>query len=107
MPTRESVARQLADLHFTIDPSMQRIFWFRAPDESDDDLEEPIKLLEVSEETIPGGILPIHFGPRPSKGLPYSMLIVEITPEEYESLPRDWERQVEIVRAPIVQDQHS
>ena len=113
MPTRESVARQLADLHFSIDPSIHRIFRYVAANETDEDMEEPIKLLEISEETLPAGIIPIYFGPRPAKGFPYSMVIVEITPEEHATLgvdltlPMDWAIQEEIVRSPIVQDQHS
>ena len=41
---------------------------------------EPIKLLEVNENTVPAGIMPIQFGPSPASGLNYPTIIVEVTP---------------------------
>ena len=58
---------------------------------------EPIKLLEVNENTIPVGIMPLGFGPAPTYGIHYPSVIVEVTPDEYEriqskelALPHGW-----------------
>lgn len=93
-PTKPEVARMLARLHREIEPEIVAIYRLEAPDETDRD---PIKLLEVNQDTIPTGIVPVGFPPRPDRGVPYPLIIVEITPDEFERhrtgrlpLPRDW-----------------
>jgi len=50
---------------------------------------EPIKLLEVNENTVPSGILPIQFGPEPAVGLHYPSIILEVTPDEFQKIQSD------------------
>ena len=58
---------------------------------------EPIKLLEVNENTVPSGIMPLGFGPAPAAGINFSYVIIEVTPDEYRliqseelKLPHGW-----------------
>jgi hypothetical protein len=53
--------------------------------------------LEVNQNTIASGIVPIQFGAVPASGIHYASIILEITPEEYQQiernelkLPLDW-----------------
>ena len=66
----------------------------------------PIKLLEVNENTVPSGVMPIQFGPSLASGIHYSSIIVEVTPDEYEEiqtgklgLPDGWTLGEEIPKA--------
>jgi hypothetical protein len=82
-PTKDQTATLLANKHFAIEPGIIHIFRLRtkADDEARD--AEPIKLLEVSEHTIPMGIRPIGFGPIARRGIPYSSVVIEVSPEEF------------------------
>lgn len=98
--SKDEVAARLAEDHYASDPGMQRIYRLNAssPDtEARDD--EPIKLLEINDDTIPSGIQPICFGASPASGIPFSSIIVEVTSEEFKqieadelSLPDGWVR---------------
>lgn len=64
--------------------------------DSEQDVNEPVKLLEVNPETSPSGIFPIAFGPDPPR-IPFSSVIVEVTEGEFEKinaggmpLPEGW-----------------
>jgi hypothetical protein len=64
---------------------------------------EPIKLLEVNENTVPSGVMPLHFGAVPASGIPYPSIVVEVTPEEFGKiqtrelkLPDGWENWEEV-----------
>lgn len=46
---------------------------------------EPIKLLEVNENTIASGILPLSFGPATAYGN-YPSVILEVTREEFDKI---------------------
>ncbi|HEV3166266.1 MAG TPA: hypothetical protein VGZ22_19730 [Isosphaeraceae bacterium] len=66
---------------------------------------EPSKLLEVNENTIPSGIMPIGFDAIPARDIPLPSIIVEITPDEFEQvqagtlrLPDNWQIQEELPR---------
>ena len=88
-PTREAAARSLAEIHFQIETGLTHIFRLSGPDEADGRDAEPIILLEVNEDTIASGILPLHFGPMPARGVPYPSIIVEVTPGEFEQIQKD------------------
>lgn len=47
---------------------------------------EPIVLLEVNENTIPSGVLPIQFPAVPSLGFNFPSVIIEVTPEEFDRI---------------------
>jgi len=55
-------------------------------------------LLEVNDQTVPTGIMPVGFPPHPASGLHYRSVVIEVTPQEYEAilrkqldLPAGWE----------------
>jgi len=79
-------ARHLAEAHSRIDPDVREIFLLESSDESD--MAEPIKLLEVVEGAFEAGVEPIGFSANPARGEDYPSVIVEISPREYELLPR-------------------
>ncbi len=86
MPTKDEVVRDLIDWHSKMDPEMTKVYRFLAPDE--DDLREPIKLLEVSTGTLSAGrVMPFAFGP--TKDVPYATVTATVTPEEMEQIERD------------------
>ncbi len=87
-------AERLAEAHYRVEPGTSRIYRLRGGKEDD----RTIRLLEVNSETVPSGIVPIGFAPHPPSGLPFSSVIVEITPEEFADLqegrlrlPDGWE----------------
>lgn len=97
MPTKDEEALELARKHYQIEPGMTQIFRITGSEDAELRPNEPIKLLEVNENTVPYGIMPIQFGPSPASGLHYSSIILEVTPEEFEKiqtnelkLPNGW-----------------
>lgn len=95
-------ARDLARKHFEVEPGMQRVIRFAATLDPDEQLREPIKLLEVNEATPASGILPLGFGAAPDAGIRFESILIEVTPTEYEQieqqelkLPADWKYRLE------------
>jgi hypothetical protein len=82
MSEKDLAAQKLAQAHYAIEPGITQIFRIRRADE-EESFSEPIKLLEVNENTIPSGVMPIHFGPAPGIGVTYPSTIVEVTPDEF------------------------
>lgn len=82
--TKEQAAAELAEAHYAMDNGLQSVHRMVADDE--EDAREPIKLLEVNQDTLPAGIVPIYFGTLPHGRIPYPYVIVEVTPEEYQEL---------------------
>ncbi len=106
MPNRDKETIDLARRHYAVEVGVKDIFVLRdavdvavAPGgEAAAKHCETIKLLEVNENTIPSGIVPIQFGPAPASGIHFSTVIVEVTPEEFRriktkelALPQGWE----------------
>ena len=63
---------------------------------------EPVKLLEVSNETVPAGVLPIYLRPRTDIDL--AVVLIELTAEEFQALelgelelPNGWDHRVELL----------
>jgi len=58
---------------------------------------DDIRLVEVNDDTIPSGIVPLRFGPLPEMGITHCSTIVEVTASEFKQiqdgelpLPADW-----------------
>ena len=105
MSSKDEVARQLAHTHFDLEPGMLQIYRLTGSVEAEARESEPIKFLEVNDDTVSAGVLPLHFGPMPKAGVPYSTVIISVTPEEFEKikteelkLPKDWKLGEELPR---------
>lgn len=107
--SKEAVAQRLAEAHYAIEPGIEHIVQLVASPDQEADLKEPIKLLEVNQNTTADGVHPIFFGPHAASGVFYPSVIVEVTPGEYEqiqrnqtNLPNGWRLGREVVRtAPV------
>jgi hypothetical protein len=88
MPTKDEEATALAEKHYQVEAGMTHVFRITATADVELRPAEPIKLLEVNENTVAAGIMPIQFGPSPSSGLHYPSVILEVTPAEYRKIER-------------------
>lgn len=95
---KAEAAKELAKKHYQIEAGLTQIFRITERVEVEVIRAEPIKLLEVNENTVPSGVMPLHFGPAPASGIPYPSVIVEVTPDEFKKiqsrelkLPEGWE----------------
>jgi hypothetical protein len=101
-----AAAKELAKKHYEVEDGLTRIFRLTCKAEMEASRSEPIKLLEVNENTVPSGVMPLHFGPVPAIGIPFPSIILEVTPEEFTKirshelkLPKDWEIGEELPKA--------
>jgi hypothetical protein len=99
--TKQEAAKRLAGLHFMVEDGLVKIFRIETPEEKTN---QTIVLLEVNKDTVAAGIMPLKFDAVPARGIPYSYVIVEITPEEYKKiktsklpLPNGWQIGEEIL----------
>ncbi|MDB5350932.1 MAG: hypothetical protein JWN86_2179 [Planctomycetota bacterium] len=90
MPSKDEEATELAGMHYQIETGLTHVFRVTGTPEVEVRATEPIKLLEVNENTVPSGIMPIQFGPSPASGFHYASLILEVTPDEFRKI-RDQE----------------
>jgi hypothetical protein len=101
--SKNAAALSLATKHFELEPGLIRIFRMVAKPGAADVETAPIILLEVNENTVPTGILPLYFGP--DEITPFPVVIVEITPAEFGmvksgelKLPKGWVKAEEFAR---------
>jgi hypothetical protein len=81
---KSETARNLAKAHFANEPNLRHVHLIEPLNEEDP--RDPIKLLEVVEGTIERGIEPIAFPANPGRGIDYPVLIIEISPKEYDDI---------------------
>lgn len=93
-----AAAEELAKRHYEIEEGLMRIFRLTGKTEVEANRTEPIKLLEVNENTVPAGVMPLYFGPVPDIGIAFPSIIIEVTPDEFTKikshelkLPKGWE----------------
>jgi hypothetical protein len=91
-------AKELAKRHYELEAGLTQIFFITDKAEAHVIRAEPIKLLEVNSNTVESGVMPLHFGPAPDSGIPYSSIIIEVTPNEFKKiqshelkLPQGWD----------------
>jgi hypothetical protein len=109
MTEKDEAARQLAEAHYAYEPGLTTVIRIVSPSaEMETRTDEPIKLLEVNENSIATGIVPLHFGPDPARGIQYPSTIIEITPSEFRDLetnqiclPNGWRLDAAIPR-PVI-----
>jgi hypothetical protein len=83
MPDKEAEIRRLAEVHYQVEEGITHIFRITGSGDAELRPNEPIKLLEVNQNTIPSGIMPLQFDPVPADGIHFPAIIVEVTPDEY------------------------
>ena len=97
--SKDQYADELTWAHFELEPAMEKIVRLKAASKIiEADKNEPLKLLEVTPETIEVGIMPIGFSARVERGRWYPpVVIIEVTPKEYRKimakpsrLPNGW-----------------
>src|SRR6266849_4878457 len=88
MEDKEEVRKRLARAHYALEPGITEIFTIWGKPAYEALPSEPIKLLEVNQDTIPSGIMPLGFNPAPSSGFPFPSVIIEVTPQELERIRR-------------------
>ncbi|MFC1643417.1 hypothetical protein ACFL5O_12180 [Myxococcota bacterium] len=86
MSPKDEAARELVAHHFAIEPDLRVVY--RMVGENEAAPTEPIRLLEVNAATIPTGSVEV-FGFGPSREVPFSVEIAEVTPDEFEAFQRD------------------
>ena len=101
------VAKDLAKRHYESETGLTKIIRLSGGAEVEVTALEPIKLLEVNENTFASGIRPLQFGPAPASGVMFPSVIVEVTPDEFNKiqteelkLPRGWVLGEELPKPP-------
>jgi hypothetical protein len=102
---KDDAARELAQKHYEIEAGITHILRFTGHADVEILPSEPIKLLEVNQDTVPSGVMPIQFAASPANGIPFTTVIVEVTPDEFDKiqknelkLPLSWVNSDEIPR---------
>jgi hypothetical protein len=100
--------RELAMRQYEIEDGLVHIFRITDSGAAELGEDEPIKLLEVNANTPETGIMPLYFGPGPASGIPYPLVIIEVSPNEFEKiksnelkLPEGWTVGEEIPRPAV------
>ena len=87
--SKDAVAQRLAEAHYAIEPGIELIIELLGSPVQESDPKEPVKLLEVNQNTTESGIQPLFFGPHAASGIFYPSVIIEVTPGEYEQIQRE------------------
>jgi len=85
-PSRADVAQPLADTHYATDPERDIYRLTHQSTEQESAPDEPIKLLEIDPETVPVGIKLLYFEAHPPSGLPFPLIIIDVTPDEFDRI---------------------
>lgn len=95
MKSKEEAVRHLVEYHVAVEAGIIAAFWYIR--DGGDNEKEPLKILEISRDTVPAGVVPIYFGA--TKETPYPVVIIELTEEEFRgvgdgslTLPLGWDR---------------
>lgn len=109
---RLDAAKTLARKHYELESDLTVIVFYSSRTNGAAPSLEPVKLLEVNVNTVPSGVLPLHFGPAPGSRVDYPSVIIEVTPEEYEkirrhelSLPAGWDIPQDLPRSDLLVEQ--
>jgi hypothetical protein len=97
---QDESAKTLADKHYQLEAGLTRVIRCSGSADILEQAKEPIKLLEVNENTVPTGVMALGFDAVPDAGIRFPSVIIEVTPEEFEKiqtkelkLPKGWEIQ--------------
>jgi hypothetical protein len=113
MAQKAENAKELAWRHYQTEPGLTQVIRFSGAPTVEATSSEPIKLLEVNTNTIPSGVMPLHFGPVRASGFVFPSVIIEVTPEEFVKiqshelkLPRGWEFDEVLPKPPDASGDH-
>jgi len=102
MSDRLEEAKRLAQIHYE-SGSTSQVYIATSSTGGQENPEDPIKLIEVNDDTLPSGIVPLQFGPLPNLGITHVSTIIEVTGEEFQQiesgelqLPPGWENRTPI-----------
>lgn len=82
-PGELETAGNLAKAHFEVDPNLKHVYLLES---TKSDSSNTIALLEVVDGTLERGVEPISFSSDAARGVPYSSVIIEVSPREYKSM---------------------
>lgn len=82
---KDQVAEELIRWHFQVEPGLVKVYRVLAVNENDPT--EPIKLVEVNDQTASTGTFEAY-GFAPTRDVPWPTLIAEVTPSELADLLR-------------------
>jgi hypothetical protein len=85
MVDKDAAAEALITVHFEVEPGLRSVYRILSEREAEPD--EPIKLLEVNENTIETGRVE-PFGFAATSDSSYACVIAEVSPDELEQLQR-------------------
>lgn len=83
---RIAEAKELARKHYEIEEGLTDVFLLTDTVSVTVQRPRSIKLLEVNQNTVASGIVPIKFLAAPSSGVNFPSVIVEVTPEEFRKI---------------------
>ncbi len=86
MTEKAKAAKELARKHYQVGTGLTRIFRLTGSTAVEVIPTEPIKLLEVNENTVPSGVMPLGFDAVSGSGIPFPSVIIEVTPSEFERI---------------------
>lgn len=102
------VAKEIARKHYQVEPGLTQVIRYSGSPQIEAIPLEPIKLLEVNENTVPSGVMPLRFGPAPASGIPFPSVIIEVTPDEFQRicaqelrLPEGWKFEAKLPKSEI------
>lgn len=82
-----AAARELAQKHYEVETGLVQVFHMKSSVEIESAPLDPIKLLEVNENSTPTGVMPLYFGPIPTRsGISFPTIILEVTPDEFKRI---------------------
>ena len=86
IPDKNAQARGLAEAHCRYEGGVTAVFGISGGADVEVRPDEPIKLLEVNENTIPTGVMPLYFDAAPERGIHFPTVVMEVTPNEFEKI---------------------
>jgi hypothetical protein len=97
----KETAEELVVSHREVEPNLRRVFFYRDPDGRE------VRLVEIVDGSPSvEDVLPFRFAPDEAHGVPFPVVIVELSPDEFERvergelpLPAGWTDRVELYAA--------
>jgi hypothetical protein len=97
----KDTARELVEAHREVEPNLRKVYFYADPDGRE------VRLVEVvAESPTTDEVMPFRFAADRERGVPFPVVIVELSPEEFErvergamTLPPGWTERDELYSA--------